>query len=180
MGPLLAQLRAYAGAATILALLGGPKGLFVLLVVVLLIIYGLSVGKTRALMSLLAIYVAYMLAALFPFSGWLSSKLPQRYAPYAALGLFVVFYGIVFSLISGSLRRTRISLGEISFLQVAVISLVQIGLLTSIVASLVPVERAAGILGPLVAYFSGGWALWGWAAASLLILPFMRGHTRVE
>ena len=152
-----------------------PKGLFALLAVVALVLYGLSVGRTRALVSLLSIYVAYMLAVLFPYFTWLSANIPTQYREMTAVGLFIVLYAVTFSILSSSMLKGRITLGEISIWQVVVISVIQIGLLASICVSLIPAEHGAQLMGPLYRWFGGQPAMWAWAAASLLIMPFMRG-----
>lgn len=158
--------------------LRNPEGLFALLVVVALVLYGLSVGRTRALVSLLSIYVAYMLAILFPYFALLAGRIPSHYKAYSGVGLFVVLYIVTFAILSHSMLKGRLTLGEISLWQVLIISLVQIGLLVSICISLIPAERSAEIAGPMFRWFGGQRALWGWAVASLLIMPFMRGHRR--
>ena len=46
---------------------------------------------------------------------------------------------------------------------------------------LIVITGAGGfIAGSLTRYFAGSYALWTWAAVSLLILPFMRSHRRVD
>lgn len=155
-----------------------PRSLFVLLIVTTLVMYGLSVGRTKALVSLLSIYVAYMLTVLFPFVSWVTHRVPARFGPLLDVALFFALYGIVFMLISHSMRRTRLSLGEISLLQVVLISAVQIGLLASVTVSLLPRELSVDVLGPLRGAVAGERALWLWAAASLLILPLMKSRSK--
>ena len=43
-----------------------PSGLFAILVLIFLLLYGLSLGRTRALISLLGIYIAYAIMSVFP------------------------------------------------------------------------------------------------------------------
>ncbi len=155
-----------------------PKALFAVLALVILVLYGISVGRTRALVSLLSIYFAYMLAVLFPFLPWVTEKMPLQYRSLASVALFIVLYGITFTILTKSMLKGRITLGEISFWQVVVISLVQIGLLTSICLSLLPVQNGQQLIGPLYRWFGGQQALWAWAVASLLMMPFMRAHRR--
>jgi len=162
------------------ALLQDPRGLFALGAVVVLVLYGLSVGRTKALVSLLAIYVAYVLAVLFPFSGWLDAKVPDGARAGLPLTLFLTLYILVFLALSRSLSRSRLGLGEISLGQVLIISAVQVGLLTSIGSSLLPAAMTEQLFGPLRPYLAEPRALWGWAAASLLVLPLLRARRRKE
>lgn len=155
-----------------------PRGLFVLLALVVLVLYGLSVGKTRALASLLSIYVAYVLTVLFPFFERLRGYLPERAQPAAAALVFLCLYVLTFLALSRATVRGRLSLGEISLPKVIIISIIQLGLLASILLSLLPPEFAERGFGPLGRYIAGQYALWGWAVVSLAILPFMRAHRK--
>ena len=160
-------------------LLKQPRALFALGAVAVLIVYGLSVGKTRALLSLLAIYVAYTLTLLFPFTSALTARVPAAWRAYATASLFVALYVAVFVILSRTLRKSRVAMGEISVFAVVAISVVQVGLLVAMVSSLAP-EDSVRFTGSLGRFLTGPYALWGWAAGSLLILPFVRargGHS---
>lgn len=161
------------------SLLRNPNGLFAVLGLVIFLLYGLSVGKSKALVSLLAIYVAYLLTVLFPFLPWLQAQiiLPQE-APVLNALVFAIFYIVTFMLLSHSMMRHRLTLGEISLAKVVIISIVQLGLLSSITISLVPAEFGAKAFGLAYPYLAGQRMLWIWAVASLIILPFMRAHVR--
>lgn len=139
-----------------------------------LVLYGLSVGKTRALVSLLAIYVAYALTVLFPFLGFVRTHVPGRFEPLTAAGLFLLLYAITFLILSYSMLRTRFTLGEIAIVHVIIISVIQIGLLASMSVSLVPPSLAQQWFGVVLPYIAGQRALWIWAVISLLIVPFMK------
>lgn len=151
-----------------------PRGLFVATVFVVLVLYGLSVGRTKALVSLLSIYVAYTLTVLFPFLDGVAVRMNDQIRPVTAVLVFLSAYIIVFLLLSHSSMRTRMTLGEISMLQVLLISVVQIGLLASIATSLVPPQLAQRAFGSLLPFIAGQRALWLWAAASVAILPVLR------
>jgi hypothetical protein len=155
-----------------------PRGLFAAMVLVVLVLYGLSVGRTKALVSLLSIYVAYALTVLFPFLDALSGRLNDQIRPVTAVLLFLCTYFLVFLLLSRSAMRTRMTLGEISFVQVLFISIIQIGLLASISASLVPPSLAEHAFGTFLPYLAGQRALWAWAAAAVIIMPLMHAKSR--
>lgn len=151
-----------------------PRGLFIAMVFIVLVIYGLSVGRTKALVSLLSIFVAYTLTVLFPFLDALALRLNGQVRPVSAVLLFLAFYVLVFLLLSHSSMKHRMTLGEISIFQVVLISAVQIGLLASITTSLVPPQLAGRAFGSLLPFIAGQRTLWLWAAASVAILPFLR------
>jgi hypothetical protein len=155
-----------------------PRGLFALLVLVLLVLYGLSVGKTKALVSLLSIYIAYVLTVLFPFMDVVLVRLPQQAQQGGVALLFLVLYIATFLLLSHAMTKGRLTLGEISVTRVVIISIVQLGLIASMTLSLVPTDLAAYGLGGILPFLAGERALWIWAAGSLLILPFMRAKPR--
>lgn len=176
MNSMLSRIPSWHGTAALTDALRDPKGLFAMLAVVVLVLYGLSVGRTRALVSLLSIYVAYMLTVLFPFLPWIAGKLPEASSSLGAVGLFIVLYALTFVILSQSMLKGRLTLGEISLWQVLIISVVQIGLLASICVSLIPTASGEQLLGPMYRWFGGQRALWAWAVASLLIVPFMRSR----
>lgn len=160
--------------AVIVGALRDPRGLGAALVVLVLILYGISVGRTRALVSLLAIYVAYTLAVLFPFVSELAGRFPEHLRAYTLPLVFLAGYLVVFSILSSSVRRGRLTLGELALWHVVAISLVQIGLLASIALALTEEAAARSIAGVLYDPLAGTYARWAWPAASLAILPFMR------
>jgi hypothetical protein len=159
--------------------LSDPRGLFVLLVTIVVILYGLSVGKTKAMVSLLSVYVAYILTVMFPFLPWLQEQviMPEG-APVLMVLLFFVLYLTTFLILSHSIVKGRLTLGEISIWKVVLISVVQLGLLGCVTASLLPADFAAKTFGPAYQYLAGQRALWAWAVASLLIMPFMKSSHR--
>ncbi len=176
---LLGRVTGTAAGLNLSGILQNPNGLFAMLIFVVLVLYGLSAGKTKALVSLLSVYAAYVLTTLFPFMDRVSSlvTLPED-APISELLVFFVFYLATFLLLSHSMLRHRLTLGEISVAKVVLISIVQLGLLSSIAISLLPQEFAADSFGILYPYLAGKLALWLWALASLVMLPFMRASAR--
>lgn len=155
-----------------------PRSLFILLGLVVLVLYGVSVGRTKALVSLLSIYVAYVLTVLFPFLDQAMGVVPEQVRVGGMAVLFLALYVVTFLLLSHAMARGRMTLGEISVIKVVIISVVQLGLLSSMTFSLLPKELAMRGFGALMPLVSGEYALWGWAAGSLAILPFMKVHRR--
>jgi hypothetical protein len=155
-----------------------PRGLFVLLALIVCILYGISVGKTKALVSLLSIYVAYVLTVLFPFLDHVLRWIPGNIQDSGKALLFLALYITAFLLLSHAMARGRLTLGEISLVKVVIISIVQLGLIASMTLSLLPEEFATREFGPFKLLVAGAYALWGWAAGSLIILPFMRVRRR--
>lgn len=160
-----------------LASITDVRGLFALLVGVIVFLYGISVGKTRAIVSLLSIYVAYAMTVLFPFREYAEQFVAPESRPLIPTGVFVLAYLFVFGVLNLSILSRRLSMGELSILKVMVISVVQIGILITMIASLLPAE-VTDTFGVLRPYVTGGPILFGWTVFAVLILPFMREKRR--
>jgi hypothetical protein len=160
-----------------LASITDVRGLFALLIGIIIFLYGISVGKSRAILSLLSIYVAYALTVLFPFRMQAEQFVAPESRPLIPTGVFIVSYLFVFGVLNLSVLRKRLSLGEISIPKVLVISAIQVGLLASMVASLLPAE-VTDRFGMFKPYITGGPILFGWTVFAVLVLPFMREKRR--
>lgn len=156
----------------------GPSGLFAILGLIFLLLYGLSLGRTRALISLLGIYMAYAIMSVFPYLDRLHDLIrvsPELYM--TRVGLFLAFYVIVFAVLNGSLVKSRLTIKDASFFSVSVISFLQLGLLITIITNIVPVSalKISGELAYLSEYLSTNEALFYWFLMPIVIVSFMRG-----
>src|SRR6266498_4349053 len=160
--------------------LTGPQQLFAMLGALFVFLYGMSVGKTRALISLLAIYVAFELTNLFPYLNQLIKIIPWQIEPYMLQTiLFLTLYLLIFIILNKSSLQNRLSSGEISFWQVLLISVLQIGLLAATVASFAPAKVTREMLRQFYPFFATQTALFLWSVGSLAILPiFIKGKRR--
>jgi len=152
-----------------------PAMLFGGLVLVCLLLYGLSLGRTRALISLLAIYIAYVLQAMFPYLSELHDAI--RYSPelyVTRILLFLIFYIIVFAILNRSLAKQRLTMKEFSFFWVLLISLLQLGMLISVILNFIPSDKLTIIPEYLLEYFADQRALFFWLAIPIAILISMR------
>src|SRR3989344_4705440 len=115
--------------------------LFGALGAVSLSLYGLSLGRTRAVMSLLAIYVAFTFDRLFPYFSEIKNMVSNNVADYwIRTGIFLAVYILVFILFNLSLLRKRFSSSEFSLFGILLISLLQLGFVGSIIFSYLPAE----------------------------------------
>ncbi|MDP2647630.1 MAG: hypothetical protein Q8P35_00055 [Candidatus Yanofskybacteria bacterium] len=162
-----------------LSAITGPQQLFAMLGALFFFLYGMSVGKTRALISLLAIYVAFELTNIFPYLNQLIAVIPWRIEPYMVqIIMFLVVYLVIFVLLNKSSLHGRLTSHEMAFWQVLIISVLQIGLLGATTTSFAPAEITKALLGPFYAFFASPTALFFWAVGSLAVLPFFRGSRR--
>ena len=157
----------------------GPATLFVGLVLVFMIIYGLSLGRTKALISLLGIYVALAFDAAFPYLEQLHNWLPVAQEIYTTrVVLFLIIYLIVFAILNNSFAKGRLTLKETSIVSVAVISLAQIGLLIAVITNIIPDEIIKKMPEYLYAYFSTKEALFYWIVIPIIILIFLKRNKK--
>ncbi len=155
----------------------GPSGLFAILGLIFLLLYGLSLGRTRALISLLGIYIAYAIMSVFPYLDRLHELVkisPELY--FTRVGLFLLVYVVVFAVLNNSLVKSRLTIKEASFLSVSIISIMQLGLLVTIITNIVPVSalKISGNLYYVSEYFSTHEALFYWFLAPIIIVSFMK------
>src|SRR3989338_11024106 len=159
----------------------GPSGLFAILGLIFLLLYGLSLGRTRALISLLGIYIAYAIMSVFPYLDRLHDFikiLPELYI--TRVGLFLFVYVLVFAVLNRSLIKNRLTIKEASFLSVSIISILQLGLLITIITNIVPVSalKISGNLSYFSEYFSTHEALFYWFLAPMVVVSFMGGNKK--
>lgn len=159
----------------------GPSGLFAILGLIFLLLYGLSLGRTRALISLLAIYIAYAILSVFPYLDRLNDLLMVSSELYITrVGLFLFIYVVAFAVLNGSLVKSRLTLKDASFFSVSVISFLQLGLLITIITNIVPVSvlKISGGISSFTEYFSTNEALFYWFLAPIVVVSFMKRDKR--
>lgn len=157
----------------------GPTTLFVGLVLVFLIMYGLSLGRTKALISLLGIYVALAFDAAFPYLEQLHNLLPVTGEIYTTrITVFLSVYLLVFAILNNSFAKGRLTLKESSVISVGVISLAQIGLLIAVITNIIPDEIIEKMPEYLSAYFATKHALFYWIISPIIILIFIRKNKK--
>ncbi len=156
----------------------GPYVLFAILGFVFILLYGFSLGRTRAMISLLGIYIAYSIVSVFPYLDRLHDVIsfsPELYITRA--GLFLLFYMIVFMILNRSLVKNRLTLKDASFLMVSIISFLQLILLMTIISNIVPVS-VLKLPDSLAWYFATNEALFYSFIAPVLTLLFLKGDRK--
>lgn len=156
----------------------GYNWLFGVLGAIVLFLHGLTLGRTRALISLLSIYIAFTIYRLFPYLEELKKIVnrPLLDDYFLQVGLFLAVYILIFVILNLSFARKRLSSSEFSFFAVIFLSILQIGLLASIIISLLPETLTVKFLGKFYELFGSQQALFFWALAPLPVLLCMRGE----
>lgn len=153
----------------------GPEVLFFMLGVIFVLIWGLSLGRTRALVSLLAIYIAYVLETTFPYLNMVYDAFNLKTDEnLLKIGLFFAAYIIVFGILNKSLVKVRLSMKETSIATVGLISMLQLGLLISIIANTLPQDLISKIPAYLLPFFVGQQALFAWFLLPVMVILFLK------
>ena len=153
----------------------GAEALFVLCALVFILVWGLSLGRTKSVISLLSIYVGFAIATVFPYYQTISTSSPLA-DEWMRVGLFGVSVVAVFLIFTMSFLRKRLSSGEYNLIGVLVITTLQIGLLISCAASFMPANVVVSYLGSFASFFVGP-ALFAWFVAplgGLLLLGYVQ------
>jgi len=157
------------------ASIAGPRWLFGIFGVVALSLYGLSLGRTRAILSLLSLYSAFVIIKLFPYFEKIEDLIGKEVEAYwIKLGIFLTAFIIIFVIFSFSFLSKRMASSEFSLFWIILISIIQFGFLISIVLSLLPEEIATAWSFGFYNYFGTSTALFVWAISPLPVLIFIR------
>lgn len=153
----------------------GPSWILGALGTIALSLFGLSVGRTRSVISLLSIYVAFAFDRIFPFLKDIHKLSGNNIEIYwLRLGLFFTIYLTVFIIFNHSFIKKRISAHEYSLFWIFILSFIQLGFIISIIINIVPPEIVSNWQLGFYDYFSTQKALFFWAIIPLPVI-FMMG-----
>lgn len=148
--------------------------LFGVLFLVFLLVWGLSLGRTRSVISLLSIYVAFSLERLFPYFEELKNAAKFSFEEYyLRIGLFLAAFIVVFLVFNYSFIRRKFSSADFSLFSILLIGFFQVGLLASIIASFLPPELTLKLLGPAYSFIGTPEALFLWSVVPIAALLFL-------
>ena len=148
--------------------------IFGLLAVVCILLFALSLGRTRTLISLLAIYVAFAIQAVFPYFSSLQKTVSLTDdLPTLRIGILLLAYVGSFVLLNRSILQNRFNQSETSFFQIILMCTAQLGFLISIILNLAPAFKDY-IPQLVIPYIANQTALFYWALAPLLLLAFQK------
>lgn len=154
---------------------GGPGWLFGIFGAIALSLFGLSVGRTKAVISLFSVYIAFAFEKLFPYLNSLSGLLEGKIETHwLRIGLFLGSYLAIFIIFSLSFIRKRISSQDYSLFGILILSVVQLGFLASIILNILPQDLAIQWSFGFYNYFANSTALFFWALAPLPIMMLIR------
>ncbi len=163
--------------------LGAASGwdLFILLIfLVAVLVYGFFLGRNRMIILLLSSYFSLAITQVLPWSrlsSWAWLGIGQE--PSSSLqiiifsALIVLFYFLIPRSVLSSTLRVR-KRGQASWLQIFLLSIVQVGLLIMVVLSFLSAETIANFDFIVKRVFIGPEAQFIWITLPILVINIMR------
>lgn len=161
--------------------------LFILLIfLVAVLVYGFFLGRNRMVILLLSSYFSLAITQVLPWSRLSSwSWLGINQEPSSSLqiiiflALIVLFYFLIPRSVLSSTLRVR-KRGQASWLQLFLLSIVQVGLLIMVILSFLPEKNIANFDFIVKRVFIGPEAQFVWITLPILILVLMRRKKKFE
>jgi hypothetical protein len=156
---------------------GWLVALFFIFVIFLI---GLSLGRSRILLSLICLYVAAFLEPHFIYFDKLRGVMKSRPESWLHLGLFLIFFIVSLVILNRSALKHSLTLWETSFFPIALIAILEIGFSASLIVSYFPSEIGGGLPVWTVKFFGTQNAQFWWALAPFALLLFMKHKKEVQ
>ena len=137
-------------------------------------IIGMALGRSKIMISIVSLYIAYFLENTFPYQKEVSSYF-SNYDPYLIrIVLFLIFYILILLFLNKSVLRSRFSVMETPFFTILFISLIKAGLMISILLTYVPTDVVRSYSSLLLDYFGTSNARFLWAVLPIISFIFVR------
>ncbi len=152
-----------------------PQEAIILLGLALLsIVYGLTIGRDRSIIPLLALYIAYVLTLHLPLVGRLNHWLTLPPSPTLSALWFMVFFLLGVFLFKRAPHITSPGREPGTWWEAILLAMLQIGLAICFIGHLVPATLVDQWPERLQSVFVGEWGKTFWMTAPLLFLLFVR------
>ena len=161
--------------------------LFIILIfLIIVLVYGFFLGRNRMIILLISSYFSLAISQVIPWSkisslDWLSlGQTPSASLKILVfLGMILLFYFLIpRSVLSSTLRIKK--RGEASWLQLFILSIVQIGLLAVVILSFLSTEVIADFSLLVKKIFIGPEAQFVWLTLPILTVVLMRRKRKAE
>ncbi|MFC1700610.1 hypothetical protein ACFLZ0_00470 [Patescibacteria group bacterium] len=161
--------------------------LFIMLIfAIAVLVYGFFLGRNRMVVLLLGSYFSWGIMEVMPWQrltswAWLGiGEVPSPSLKMLVfLGLILVFYFLIPRSILSSTLRVR-KRGEASWIQLFLLSIVQLGLIASVLISFLPNEVISEFAPVLKKIFIGGDAKFVWIALPIFVITLMKRKKKIE
>ncbi len=167
--------------------IGAASGWDIFLILVFLIailIYGFFLGRNRMVILLVSSYFSFSIVKTLPWEKlssfpWLGVGENSSSKILIFLTLILLLYFLIpRSVLSSTLRiRKR---GDASWIQLLILSVVQVGLLAMIILSFMPTEATANLGSIIRKIFIGPGAEFIWITIPILFVVLMRRKKNIE
>jgi len=138
-------------------------------------LYGLSLGRERIIVILVAIYMSLAVVTNAPYIGQLRGGMDQ----FAALriALFIsIFVALFFLLSRSAMLKALTNLTGGGFLQVLFFSALQVGLIVSVAVSFLPSEGVAALAPLTKTVFASDMGRFFWIVSPILCMTMLKGN----
>lgn len=161
--------------------------LFIMLIFLIAVfVYGFFLGRNRMVVLLLGSYFSWAIVETLPWKRlasltWLglSGGPSPSLKMLIFLGLILLFYFLIPRSILSSTLRVR-KRGEASWIQLFLLSVVQIGLVAAVLISFLPKEVVSSFAPVIKKIFIGDEAKFVWIILPILVMVLMRHHKKAE
>jgi len=146
----------------------------ILFFVIATFLYGLTVGRARVVVQIVAMYMTIAVLASAPFWGQLNGRTPLDHT-VSYLVSFLVIFALLCILLSRSLFHKHLAEGKGQWSDVLLLSVVQVGFLTSVTLNSAS-GWVVGHLSPAThLIFTNGIAPFIWTVLPIAALVVIRG-----
>ncbi|MFA6410896.1 MAG: hypothetical protein WCW26_04985 [Candidatus Buchananbacteria bacterium] len=151
--------------------------IILLFLIVSVLIYSFTLGRDRIVAVLVSTYLALAVTTNLPFMNKASAWLSQNQVFGYQIPVFLLVFAILFFMLSRSALTQGISNLSGSWWQVVVLSLLQVGLLISIILSFLPQTVANSFSEFTKIIFISDWGKFCWIILPILALVFFQPKT---
>lgn len=146
----------------------------ILFFVIATFLYGLTLGRARVVVQIVSSYITVALLASAPFLERLEARTPLNHTIFYLIAFLTVFI-LLFLLLSKSSFHQHLSEGQGSWWDILLLSVVQIGFLTSIILSSMSGFAIGHLSGVTRIVFSNQPAPFIWTVLPVAALIVIRG-----
>ena len=145
------------------------------------LIYGLSLGRERVIMLIVAVYMALAVVNTAPYLKTFTANVSLGRAFAFQITTFVGVFLVLFFFVSRSALSHSFRLGDHGrWWQVLTFSALHMGLLTSIILSYLPVTALAHLSATTRQIFTGDAGKFAWVVLPIVAMLFLQGGEKAK
>jgi len=149
---------------------GQSTVLLVIFAAFVVFVVGFTLGRSKILMSILCVYIAYFIENNFPFYKNISGAISGAPSYATHLGIFAISFLLAFFVFNRSVIKSRVTMKDASIIQILILSFINVGILSSVLISYYSPSS----------FFGSKNALLYWAILSLIVIFFLKGKKEIS